>query len=210
MQALRKLWKCESGGLQDGFVQRCGNGGGHRLRAENRLPYHWVRQLFCLPKRRVAGWRFQKTGALRREHGGRNEEENGIAAAGAGAGGRAAEHDGLRRLEQLPRKQQQHGNCQREDADRGSVYGAELDCTSGRLRVNQSAGDLWQCDDCCQGHYDQQNLPDRRQHSEKRGDERLDGIRRLLSGAGRRRRLCAAERRIFRRRNMQRTGWAAL
>ena len=62
MQALRKLWKCESGDLQDGFVQRCGNGGGHRLRAENRLPYHWVRQLFACPNGANAGWMYSVNG----------------------------------------------------------------------------------------------------------------------------------------------------
>lgn len=62
MQALRILWKCESGDLQDGFVQRCGNGGGHRLRAENRLPYHWVRQLFACPNGANAGWMYSVNG----------------------------------------------------------------------------------------------------------------------------------------------------
>ena len=59
---MRKLWKCESGDLQDGFVQRCGNGGGHRLRAENRLPYHWVRQLFACPNGANAGWMYSVNG----------------------------------------------------------------------------------------------------------------------------------------------------
>lgn len=93
-----------------------GKGGGHTVCAEKRLLHRLGAAAFLFAEGfEGRGLVSGKTGEIRREHGGRYEEENCLAGAGICAGARAAAGVGDGRVAQLPGKREQHGHYRRAD-----------------------------------------------------------------------------------------------
>ena len=94
-----------------------GKGGGHTVCAEKRLLHRSGAAAFLFAEGfEGRGLVSGKTGEIRREHGGRYEEENCLAGAGICVGTRAAAGIGDGRVAQFPGKREQHGHYKRADA----------------------------------------------------------------------------------------------